>query len=95
MKRRDFIKTAVGASLLIPNILLSCQKQTDLQTVSANADAMDEALQMMSDIAPLGNHAPMAVDEGFTNRQTFETDTDLTSIRSDARFQQVLARLPK
>ncbi len=35
-----------------------------------------------------------AIDEGFTNRQTFETDTDLTSIRSDARFQQVLARLP-
>lgn len=36
-----------------------------------------------------------AIDEGFTNRQTFETDTDLAPIRSDARFQQVLARLPK
>jgi Flp pilus assembly protein TadD len=36
-----------------------------------------------------------AIDEGFTNRQTFETDEDLAPIRSDARFQQLLARLPK
>lgn len=36
-----------------------------------------------------------AIDEGFTNRQTFETDTDLASLRSDARFQQILTRLPK
>lgn len=36
-----------------------------------------------------------AIDEGFTNRRTFETDTDLDPIRSDPRFQTVLARLPK
>lgn len=36
-----------------------------------------------------------AIDEGFTNRNTFETDEDLAPIRSDSRFQQVLARLPK
>ena len=36
-----------------------------------------------------------AVDEGFVNRQTFETDTDLVPLRSDARFQTLLARLPK
>ncbi len=66
MKRRDFIKTVTGASLLIPNILLSCQSQNNLQTVSANADTMDEALQMMSDLAPLGNHAPMAVESLIT-----------------------------
>lgn len=36
-----------------------------------------------------------AVDEGFVNRTTFETDTDLEPIRSDARFQQMMARLPK
>ena len=36
-----------------------------------------------------------AIDEGFTNRNTMETDTDLEPIRSDARFQKVLARLPK
>ncbi len=35
------------------------------------------------------------VDEGFVNRQTFETDTDLAPIRTDARFQTLLARLPK
>ena len=36
-----------------------------------------------------------AVDEGMTNRQTFETDTDLAPLRADARFQTLLARLPK
>ena len=36
-----------------------------------------------------------AVDEGMNNRQTFETDTDLASLRADARFQTLLARLPK
>ena len=36
-----------------------------------------------------------AVDEGFVNRQTFETDTDLAPLRADARFQTLLARLPK
>lgn len=36
-----------------------------------------------------------AVDEGFVNRQTFETDTDLAPLRADARFQTLLARMPK
>ena len=36
-----------------------------------------------------------AVDEGFVNRQTFETDTDLAALRTDARFQTLLNRLPK
>lgn len=36
-----------------------------------------------------------AVDEGLSDRNTFETDTDLVPIRSDARFQQLMARLPK
>jgi tetratricopeptide (TPR) repeat protein len=36
-----------------------------------------------------------AVDEGFVNRQTFETDTDLAPLRTDARFQTLLGRLPK
>ena len=35
------------------------------------------------------------VDEGFVNRQTFETDTDLAPLRTDARWQTFLARLPK
>lgn len=36
-----------------------------------------------------------AIDAGFTDRGTFENDTDLAPIRSDARFAGVLARLPK
>jgi tetratricopeptide (TPR) repeat protein len=32
--------------------------------------------------------------EGYTNRQTFETDTDLAPLRADARFQELLKRLP-
>lgn len=35
-----------------------------------------------------------AIDEGFNNRQTFETDTDFASLRADARFQELLKRLP-
>jgi tetratricopeptide (TPR) repeat protein len=36
-----------------------------------------------------------SIDEGFNNRQTFETDTDLAPIRADSRFQKLLERLPK
>lgn len=36
-----------------------------------------------------------AIDAGYTDRSQFETDTDLTSIRNDPRFTQILARLPK
>ncbi len=36
-----------------------------------------------------------AIDEGFVNRQTFETDTDLAPLRNDARFQTLLSRLPR
>ena len=36
-----------------------------------------------------------AVDEGFVNRQTFETDTDFEAIRSDARFKRLLERMPQ
>ncbi len=36
-----------------------------------------------------------SVDEGFNNRQTFETDTDLAPLSSDSRFQVLLKRLPQ
>ena len=36
-----------------------------------------------------------AIDAGFNDRQTFESDTDLAPLRADARFQQTLARLLK
>jgi tetratricopeptide (TPR) repeat protein len=36
-----------------------------------------------------------AIEAGFNDRNTLETDTDLAPIRSDGRFQALLARLPK
>lgn len=36
-----------------------------------------------------------AVEAGFNNRQTLETDNDLTPLRTDSRFQELLAKLPK
>ena len=36
-----------------------------------------------------------AVNEGFTNRNGFETDPDFASLRSEPRFREILARLPK
>ena len=36
-----------------------------------------------------------AIDEGFVARATFETDVDLAPLRSDARFQTLLKRLPQ
>ena len=34
-----------------------------------------------------------AIDEGFSKRESFENDKDLTLIRADARFQRLLERL--
>jgi Tfp pilus assembly protein PilF len=36
-----------------------------------------------------------AVNEGFTNRSAYETDEDLAPLRTESRFQELLARLPK
>jgi len=36
-----------------------------------------------------------AVNEGFTNRNAYETDEDLAPLRAEPRFQELLARLPK
>ncbi len=36
-----------------------------------------------------------AIAEGFTNREAYETDEDLASLRSEPRFQEMLTRLPK
>lgn len=65
MKRREFIKntlTATGTTLVLPGMLAGCQMSSNLQTVSANTDVMDEALKLITDFAPLSNHAPMATE---------------------------------
>ena len=36
-----------------------------------------------------------AVNEGFTTRNAYETDEDLAPLRTEPRFQELLARLPK
>jgi Flp pilus assembly protein TadD/dienelactone hydrolase len=36
-----------------------------------------------------------AIDEGFSNRQSLETDPDLAPVRSDPRFRELLARLER
>ena len=36
-----------------------------------------------------------AIDEGYTVRNSFETDTDLDALRTDNRFKTLLERLPK
>jgi tetratricopeptide (TPR) repeat protein len=46
---------------------------------------LDKAFEMLA----------KAIDEGFVDRNTFETDTDLAALRSDTRFAQLLGRLPK
>ena len=36
-----------------------------------------------------------AIDEGYVVRDSFEKDPDLASVRTDARFNTLMARLPK
>ena len=45
----------------------------------------DKALEMLG----------KAIDEGYTVRNSFETDTDLDALRTDTRFKTLLERLPK
>ena len=62
--RRRFLRdaaTAATVTCLAPNVLLGCQaKPGGHASTSANADAIDEALEMMTGLAPLTNHGPMA-----------------------------------
>ena len=45
---------------------------------------LDKAFEMLN----------KAVDEGFANRSTLETDDDLAPLRGDQRFSALLKRLP-
>lgn len=50
----------------------------------ARLKQIDKAFEMLN----------KAIDEGLNNRQTFESDADLAPLRADARFQELLKRLP-
>ncbi len=50
----------------------------------ARLKQIDKAFEMLN----------KSVDEGFANRNTVETDDDLTPLRGDARFNELLKRLP-
>lgn len=65
LSRRGFIKTTVAATsatLFAPGLLSGCQVASNGLANQPTTDVMDEALEMMSKLAPLGNHCPMAVE---------------------------------
>ena len=65
LSRRGFIKTSVAATtvtMFAPTFLSGCQVASNSLANLPNADVMDEALEMMSKLAPLGNHCPMATE---------------------------------
>jgi len=69
LERREFIQTAsafaVGA--VLPSALSGCGIRPEIAATSlATSDAIDEALMLISKLAPLGNHAPMAVESLVT-----------------------------
>ncbi len=64
IERRRFLRhaaTAATAAFLPSSLLLGCQN-APARSASVGADVMDEALQMMSGLAPLTNHGPMAAE---------------------------------
>ncbi len=65
LSRRGFIKSTVAvtsATVFAPSLLSGCQVASNSLASLPNADLMDEALGMMSKLAPLGNHCPMAAE---------------------------------
>lgn len=64
--RRRFMRdaaTAATVTCLAPSLLLGCQaKPGGGASISASADVMDQALEMMEGLAPLTNHGPMAAE---------------------------------
>jgi hypothetical protein len=65
LSRRGFIKTAAaatGVTIFAPSLLSGCQVTSNSLASLPKADVMDEALEMMSQLATLGNHCPMAAE---------------------------------
>lgn len=64
--RRRFMReaaTATTLACLAPGLLTGCQAAPhERASASINADAMDQALEMMASLAPLTNHGPMAAE---------------------------------
>jgi tetratricopeptide (TPR) repeat protein len=56
----------------------------NLACAYARLKNLDKAFEMIN----------KAIDEGFANRGTLESDSDLASLRSDPRFKKALERLP-
>ena len=57
----------------------------NLACAYARLKNLDKAFEMLG----------KAIDEGYTVRNSFETDTDLADLRTDSRFRALLERLPK
>lgn len=73
--RREFIKKATKSTtavIIAPNLIAGCKSVGNSSAKVVEKDLFDEALQMMSHIAPLGNHGPMAaealVELGYTKQ---------------------------
>ena len=66
LPRRRFMRAAAAgatAALLPPSLLAGCRATNGSAASNSNAlDVMDEALDMMSKLAPLTNHGPMAAE---------------------------------
>jgi tetratricopeptide (TPR) repeat protein len=56
----------------------------NLACANARLGRHDKAFEMLSH----------AVDEGFSDRATLESDTDLAPLRADPRFAALAARIP-
>jgi hypothetical protein len=63
--RRRFVRnavTAATAACVSSNVLVGCVGRSGATTNRTYADPMDQALDMMSGLAPLTNHGPMAAE---------------------------------
>lgn len=73
--RRKFIKNASKSSIALvisPTLLSGCSNINNFAVEATKSNLFDKSLEMMSHIAPLGNHGPMAAEAlvslGFENQ---------------------------
>ena len=59
---RDFsVSAGMNAGCFLP-FFSGCYRGNNISAKSNNSEVLDEALILMSDVAPLGNHGPMAAE---------------------------------